>query len=110
MDQWRHESSIVFPSDFACFRDVSLDAIFGQLGVNLNQVLLNLRATWLEFGPTSGQFGATWSGLEPTGDQLGRILVQLEANLAQLSPIWRQGGFNLELNNLALGSHWRILG
>ena len=87
---------IVFHLEFVCFRDVSLDAIFGQLGVNLDQ------------------FYPTWELLGPNLDQLGANLVQLGVDLGHFGPNFGQlkAKFDPTWANLGppranLGRPWR---
>jgi hypothetical protein len=102
---------IVFPLEFVCFRDVSLDAIFGQLGVNLDQFyptwellgpnldqlganLVQLEVALGHFGPNFGQlkakFDPTWANLGPPRANLGRPWTNLGPTWANFGPTWSQ--------------------
>ena len=61
---------IVFVWEFVCFRDVSIDAIFDQLRVNLGELLPNLEGylvrMWTNLASIWTSLGLTWANLHPT--------------------------------------------
>ena len=73
---------IAFPLEIVCFRDVSLDAIFGQFGGTLDQLLPQL----------GGVLGANVDQLDTNLHQHGADLGQLAPNFGQLNFILHQLG------------------